>query len=66
MDMLKVYVVWGECIDEDSKVVAYEFATQAELDAFLQGVDAASGYLDYFASTDRQEADDYLKEKQGE
>ena len=25
----------------------YEFATQAELDAFLEGVDAASGWMDY-------------------
>ena len=50
MDNLKhtVEVLWGsEGVCETDDTSSYGFATDAELTAFLLGVDEASGWLDY-------------------
>ena len=45
MSDIKVKVLWG--LSEDAK--EYLFATQAEADAFLLGVDESNGWLCYEA-----------------
>ena len=42
-----VEIRWGSQPEEGDEPCAYEFDTKAELDAFLDGVDAAAGWLDY-------------------
>lgn len=43
----KVTILWGEVPEPGDVAATYEFATQAELDAFLLGVAEAGGYLNY-------------------
>lgn len=43
----KVTILWGEVPEPGDQATTYEFATQAELDAFLLGVVNAGGYLNY-------------------
>jgi len=65
----KVRIRWGSGMGGDEKPLQeYEFSTLAELNAFLEGVDEASGWLDYeqidpepdgsFPETDDEESDD--------
>ena len=59
----KVYVVWGETLMSDDKIHDYEFATEAEREAFILGVEESNGWLDYFLSIDQAEAEAHLKER---
>jgi hypothetical protein len=43
--MFSVQISWGS--SEPSEPCTYEFKTAAERDAFLYGVDEASGWMDY-------------------
>ena len=44
----KVEIRWGsEGVCETDDTFSYDFSTDAELTAFLLGVDEASGWLDY-------------------
>lgn len=43
--MFSVQISWGS--SEPTEPFTYEFSTQAALDAFLYGVDEASGWMDY-------------------
>ena len=47
----------------DDAISPYEFGTQAELDAFLEGVEAASGWSDYENFNTYEEAADHIKSK---
>ena len=38
-------VAWGECADED-RIETYQFSTESERIAFIEGVNAALGWLD--------------------
>lgn len=42
-----LWIVWGEAPEEGARAEQYLFATEAERDAFLRGVEAAQGWLDY-------------------
>jgi len=44
--MFEVTVLWGECPQPEDTPMTYTFNTQAELDAFNKGVDAAVGWMD--------------------
>ncbi len=39
-----VKILWGECPDDDAEPDTYEFNTEAERMAFLQGVSEADGW----------------------
>ena len=41
-----VQIAWGQCPTKDN-LTKHEFETQKELDAFMLGVQAAEGWLDY-------------------
>jgi hypothetical protein len=43
----KVTILWGQVREPDQEPITYEFVTKSELDAFLEGVDAAVGWLDH-------------------
>ena len=45
--LLSVTILWGSTPEPDDTPVTYEFPTQAEMDAFMAGVEAANGWLDY-------------------
>lgn len=47
MTMHKVAILWGEAPDKDDEPEIYEFSTGAEATAFLQGVQAAIGWMEY-------------------
>lgn len=40
-------ILWGETPDIGQESITYEFASQAELNAFLKGVSEADGWLEY-------------------
>lgn len=42
-----VQILWGQTPEPDQEPVTYEYPTRAEFDAFMDGVEAASGWLDY-------------------
>ena len=42
-----VRILWGKCPEEGDVPKDYHFRSQAELEAFLQGVDEANGWFDY-------------------
>lgn len=44
-----VKIIWGSesWREENPTPCEYSFDTEAELNAFMEGVDAASGYMDY-------------------
>lgn len=42
-----VRILWGMEPDSDNEPTEYSFATEAELDAFLHGVEEGSGWIDY-------------------
>ena len=46
--MFKATIAFGSSEEAREQTKdTYEFSTQAELDAFMLGVDAASGWMDY-------------------
>jgi hypothetical protein len=49
--MEKVSIMWGSQSHrrrhENDEAHEYEFATKAEVNAFLKGVDESNGYMDY-------------------
>jgi hypothetical protein len=48
MKKYKVKIFWGtDPATNDGKPCHYSFKTEAELDAFLLGVDEAAGWLEY-------------------
>ncbi len=59
--MFKTFIVWGEesTIRENDKesICGYSFETQAELDAFLLGVDAGCGWMECEVFMSREEAE---------
>ena len=42
-----VSILWGNTADTDYAPELYSFETDVELDAFLEGVEAGCGWLDY-------------------
>jgi hypothetical protein len=55
--MMKKYSIriqWGSVSShgEDNKPIKYEFDTEAELNAFMMGVDAMDGWMEYFVVED--------------
>ena len=59
--MVKVKMTWGSDRSFDRTSDIKEFATQAELDAYLQGVDDMDGWLDYDAEPVAPEPIKYAK-----
>ena len=59
----QIFVVWGESVDKDASPCLYSFNTQGELDAFLLGVDEASGWLEAATFETREEACAYIEEE---
>lgn len=43
----KTTILWGEDVCPGDVAKTYEFASQAELDAFLKGVDETSGWMNH-------------------
>lgn len=58
----QVHILWGSTLDPESTPSSYEFATQAEVDAFWRGVGEADGYMDM----EEVESPDYFVNKDGE
>lgn len=59
----QVFVVWGERVDEETKPSHYSFNTQMELDAFILGINEASGWFDAATFDTKEEALSYIKEE---
>ena len=59
-----VMIVWGERVEEEqaNSPYHYSFDTEAELVAFLQGVDAADGWLGATVFATDKEYEGWLKE----
>ena len=54
----KITIKWGSFTpDEDRPVETYEFATQAELDAFNLALNEADGWMDYDVIEDLADED---------
>jgi hypothetical protein len=47
-----VWIIWGSQPEPGTRPTRYEFETHAELDAFLDGVEAASGWMEYRVQDD--------------
>lgn len=45
--MPKISILWGEVPETGDSAKTYEFATQAELDAFKLGVEEACGWMNW-------------------
>lgn len=45
--LFKTWIIWGQSPEPGDKPTEYAFATQAELDAFLEGIEEAEGWLGY-------------------
>lgn len=62
----KTFVVFGSSAvireNGENAISEYEFNTQEELDAFLYGVEEASGWLDHYTAETREKAEEYVKE----
>lgn len=58
----EVWIFWGEH-GEQPKPSYYAFATLAELNAFLAGVDSAAGWLDYHQCDTRKDVAKYQLER---
>jgi len=43
----KISILWGSVPEDGQEAVTYEFHTKAEYDAFVEGVEAAEGWLNY-------------------
>lgn len=60
-----LFVVWGERPEAGDKPCKYSFATQAEANAFLLGIDEATGWFDAAIFDTMAEAEQYLDEEGG-
>ena len=58
-----IYVVWGEEVDKETKPSLYSFGTQVELDAFILGINEASGWFDAATFKTHEEATQYIMEE---
>lgn len=47
MPEFSVRILWGQAPDPEDKPHTYTFSSQELLDAFMEGVEAASGWLEY-------------------
>ena len=47
IEKFKVKITWGVTSWGDDQTKTYEFETEKEMDAFLQGVDEANGWMEY-------------------
>lgn len=45
--MPEVRILWGTAPERGDEPVTYQFATEAEVNAFLKGVDEANGWMDW-------------------
>lgn len=43
----KVSILWGGCPEPGQKAVTYKYDTKAELQAFLDGIECADGWMGY-------------------
>ncbi len=43
----EITIVWGSIPELDDTPITYSFKTKKEFDAFMAGVEAAEGWLDY-------------------
>jgi hypothetical protein len=59
------FIVWGTHYEDEHPVPVseYTFATQAELDAFMAGVEASSGWMSYHDGATEQEAREAVGEE---
>lgn len=46
-ETVKLRIMWGECPEEGQEPVEYSFGSEAEKQAFIQGVYASQGWGDY-------------------
>jgi len=54
--MFSVTIEWGKYTPKHERfITTVEFGTQAELDAYLQGVDDMDGWLDYTIIEDEED-----------
>lgn len=42
-----ITILWGESPEPDDKPVTYTFNTKAELQAFIDGIEACDGWMNY-------------------
>lgn len=58
--MPKVTILWGGAPEPGDKAKTYEFETQAELDAFMKGVEEMDGWMGW-----EYAEEDYVVPKEG-
>lgn len=56
-----IHIAWGEKPETDDTPCTYEFNTEAELRAFLRGVDECDGWMNYATFTKLEEAQTYIE-----
>lgn len=56
----KITIKWGGVLEEERPVDTYEFATQAELDAFNLALAESEGWMDYDLIEDLSDEDLFL------
>ena len=63
--MYQVWIIWGDTAKENGEdaISNYAFHTKKELTAFMEGVDAACGWMDYFQAPTEQEANVFVNEQ---
>lgn len=60
--MIKVWIAWGNDRDTQKETVTcYEFKTRIELEAFMKGVEEASGWMDYTQLNNKKELKEFLE-----
>ncbi len=47
VEVHKISILWGSVPEDGQEAVTYEYPTKAEFDAFVEGVEAAEGWLAY-------------------
>ena len=64
----KINIIWGteavrniEKPEKGYTQKTYTFSTEKELNCFLEGVDEANGWLEYFAYKNKKEWQEYLE-----
>ncbi len=63
MAKFEVHLVCGEIVEEGAEVDTHEFDTEAERSAFIDGVEAAAGYLQVEWFLDKANAEQNIKER---
>jgi hypothetical protein len=58
-----VWLVWGERPESADAITYYEYSSEELLNAFLHGVDEASGWLDSYQAESEEDAKRYLREE---